>query len=162
VNLISAIDPIRKSITVDASQRLAFETFTERIGSWWPKDRGIGTPLLKDVQIEPRLGGRVYQICEDDAQVTWGTVLVWEPYGRFTFTWQIDSNWNPLKNADANMHSEVAVRFIPQGSQKTRIELEHGHFERMGVDPGRSMRNDVAWGWPQLLHEFQQTLTLLT
>jgi hypothetical protein len=30
------VEPVRKSITVDASVEHAFEIFTERMSDWWP------------------------------------------------------------------------------------------------------------------------------
>lgn len=158
MNRSVTIAPVFKSVMVAASQEIAFETFGMRIGSWWPKDRGIGVSRLKDVRIEPRIGGRVHQICEDDVEITWGTVLVWEPYNRIVFTWQITSSWKPSASVDANMRSEVEVRFFPQGPKTTRVDLKHHHVERMGLDPGNSMRNDGGWGWPELLEKYTQAL----
>ena len=148
------IAPVRKSVIVAASQELAFETFTMRIGRWWPKGFGVGDSKLKDVQIEPRVGGRVYEIDEDDGQVDWGIVLAWEPYGRLVFSWQITSAWKPSPHADARVHSEVEVRFVRQDSTSTRVELEHRHFERMGSEAGGSMRKDVDGGWLGLMEAY--------
>lgn len=148
------IAPVRKSVTVAASQELAFETFALRIGRWWPKGFGIGESKLKDVQIEPGVGGRVYEIDEDDCQVDWGIVLAWEPYGRIVFSWQITSAWKPSPDTDANVHSEVEVRFVRQDATTTRVELEHRHFERLGSEAGESMRKDVDGGWPGLMEKY--------
>lgn len=151
MNRTITIAPVRKTVTVNASQEVAFETFVNRIGAWWPKDHSIGKSKLKDVRIEPQQGGRAYEIGEDGVEVKWGTVLTWDPYSRLVFTWQITSDWQPSPNNDTKVHSEVDVRFIPEGANTTRVELEHRNFERMGAGPGNIMRESVDKGWPGLL-----------
>ena len=54
------------------------------------------------------------------------------------------------------MSSEVEVRFIADGPNATRVELEHRNFERMGAEPGEKMRTDVEGGWPGMLEHFKQ------
>ena len=48
------------------------------------------------------------------------------------------------------------MRFIADGTNATRVELEHRKFEQMGAEPGESMRKDVDRGWPGLLEKFKQ------
>ncbi len=158
MNQVVTIAPVKKSVTVGASQEVAFETFTAHIGRWWPKDHGIGKAKLKDVRIEPRTGGRAYEIDEDGAEVKWGTVVLWEPHERLIFTWQITSAWQPAPHDERAVNSEIEVRFVAQGPATTRVELEHRNFERMGGEPGAAMRNAVDSGWPALLGLFAQAL----
>ena len=148
------IAPVRKSLRVNASQERAFEVFAGGIGRWWPKGKGIGSSKLKDLKIEPRLGGRVYEIDEDDSEVTWGRVLVWSPHQRLVLSWQISASWKPDANPDASVHSEVEVRFTPEGADTTLVELEHRNFERMGAEAGTTMRNSVDGGWPGMLDHY--------
>jgi hypothetical protein len=54
------------------------------------------------------------------------------------------------------MSSEVEVRFIAEGANATRVELEHRKFEEMGAEAGASMRKDVDGGWPGILEQFKQ------
>ena len=37
----------------------------------------------------------------------------------------------------------------------TLVELEHRKFERMGAEPGASLRRDVDGGWPGILEGFR-------
>jgi uncharacterized protein YndB with AHSA1/START domain len=67
-------------------------------------------------------------------------------------TWDINSQWKP----DSTVNSEVEVRFIAEGANATRVELEHRKFEQMGAEAGESMRNDVERGWPGMLERFKQ------
>ena len=102
--------------------------------------------------METHLGGRWYELAEDDTQTTVGKIIVWEPPRRFVMTWDINSQWKP----DTAVSSEVEVRFIPDGANVTRVELEHRKFEQMGTEAGESMRKDVDRGWPGLLEQFKK------
>jgi uncharacterized protein YndB with AHSA1/START domain len=107
---------------------------------------------MKAVVMETRLGGRWYELSEDGSQATVGKIIVWEPPRRFVMTWDINSQWKP----DSTVNSEVEVRFIAEGANATRVELEHRKFEQMGAEAGESMRNDVERGWPGMLERFKQ------
>jgi hypothetical protein len=54
--------------------------------------------------------------------------------------------------------SEVEVRFIADGADATRVELEHRKFEQLGAQAGESIRKDVDGGWPKLLELFKKQL----
>ena len=145
------IAPVRKSIRVNASQAHAFDVFTSGLGRWWPTNMGIGRKPMKAAVMETRLGGRWYELAEDGSQATVGKIIVWEPPQRFVMTWEINSQWKP----DSTVSSEVEVRFIADGANATRVELEHRKFEQMGAEGGASMRKDVDGGWPGLLERFK-------
>ena len=146
------IAPVRKSIRVNASQAHAFDVFTSRLGRWWPLDHGIGKTPRKAAVMETRVGGHWYELAEDGTRTNVGEIIVWEPPKRFIMTWDINSRWQP----DTTVSSEVEVRFIADGTNATRVELEHRKFEQMGAEPGESMRKDVDRGWPGLLETFKQ------
>jgi len=56
------IAPVRKSIRVNADQAHAFEVFTSGLGRWWPRTHTIGKPPMQTAVLEPRLGGRWYEL----------------------------------------------------------------------------------------------------
>jgi uncharacterized protein YndB with AHSA1/START domain len=147
-----AIAPVRKSIHVNTSQAHAFDVFTSGLGRWWPLDHGIGKTPRKAAVMETRLGGRWYELAEDGTETNVGKIIVWEPPKRFIMTWDINSQWKP----DTTVSSEVEVRFIADGTNATRVELEHRKFEQMGAEAGEKMRKDVDGGWPGLLEIFKQ------
>jgi uncharacterized protein YndB with AHSA1/START domain len=151
MTLTVTIAPVRKSIRVSASQDHAFEVFTARLGRWWPRKATVGKSPLKTAVIEPRLGGRWYELREDGSQTNVGKVLVWEPPQRFVVSWDFNSNWEP----DTTMSSEVEVRFIAEGADATLVELEHRKFERLGAEGGASLRKDVDGGWPGILERYK-------
>ena len=145
------IAPVRKSIRVKASQAHAFEVFTSGLGRWWPLDHGIGKTPRKAAVMETRLGGRWYELAEDGTETPVGRIIVWEPPQRFVMTWDINSQWKP----DSTVSSEVEIKFIADGANATRVELEHRKFEQLGAEPGEKMRKDVDGGWPALLERFR-------
>jgi hypothetical protein len=51
---------------------------------------------------------------------------------------------------------EVEVKFIADGANATRVELEHRKFEQLGAEGGEKIRKDVDGGWPGLLEIFKQ------
>jgi uncharacterized protein YndB with AHSA1/START domain len=146
------IAPVRKSVIVDATPAEAFDTFTAGIDRWWPKSHHIGTAAVVESVIEPRVGGRWYTRHADGSEAVVGHVSVWEPGARFVVSWEIGSDWKP----DSRIHlsSEVDVRFSDEGAGRTRVDLEHRNFERMGQESGETMRNSVDNGWPAVLAQY--------
>lgn len=146
------IVPVKKTLTVNASQARAFDVFTAGINAWWPRQHHIGaTPPVKFV-IEPRLGGRWYATHEGGEETTNGHVLVWEPPSRAVFSWEISAQWKE----SPGIGSEVEIRFIAEGPKTTRVELLHHKFEAMGEEDGTKMRNGVDGGWVGILDLFKQ------
>jgi uncharacterized protein YndB with AHSA1/START domain len=143
------IAPVRKSIRVNTRQARAFEVFTGSLGRWWPK-KTFGSSPLKSIVFEQHLGGRWYELGEDGTETTVGHILAWEPPHRFVVTWTVSCTWTLAPGAA----SEVEVRFIAEGPDATRIELEHRLFEAMG-EPGANIREEVDGGWLTLLELFK-------
>ena len=104
------IEPVRKSITVNTTPERAFNVF--RQGSWWPKEHSIlasGSPQ-REIVIEPKVGGRWYEIGEDNSECVWGQIIVWDPPRRMVLGWQINGNFE----IDRSATTEVEVNFIPE------------------------------------------------
>ena len=151
-----SIAPVRKTIVVQATPLRAFEVFTAHIDRWWPKSHGIGSAPVRESVIEPFVGGRWFSTCEDGTVVTLGHVRAWQPGERFTVSWEISAQWKP--DARPEFTSEVDVIFASVADGRTRVELEHRDFERMGAVDGERMRNDVDRGWPGLLELFAKSV----
>jgi uncharacterized protein YndB with AHSA1/START domain len=83
-------------------------------------------------------------------------VRVWQPGERLVVSWEISAQWKP--ESRVQLASEVEIRFVPAGEASTRVEIEHRDFERMGAQPGETMRNAVDGGWPGLLELFAREL----
>jgi uncharacterized protein YndB with AHSA1/START domain len=145
------IDPVRREVVVQASAERAFEVFTARIDSWWPREHHIGkTPLRREV-LEPRLGGRWYGVSEDGEECEVGKVLVWEPPRRLVLAWQITKDWQ----YHPDFVTEIEVRFTSEGPKRTRVELEHRNLERYGdAAPEYRKLIDAPGGWGRILETF--------
>ncbi|MFP5320142.1 MAG: hypothetical protein ACLGI2_17840 [Acidimicrobiia bacterium] len=64
---------MRQSTTVRCDVDRTFEAFVRLIGSWWPVDPlSVGGARVRDVTVEPRAGGRVYERWDDGNTVDWG------------------------------------------------------------------------------------------
>jgi len=142
--------PVRKSIRVNATPDRAFDVFTSGIGRWWPKSHKIGQADLDRPVIEPRAGGRWYELDVDGSECELGKVAVWEPPSRLILIWQL----TPEFRFDADLITEVEVTFTPDGDG-TVVDLEHRDLERMG-DQAEAMAETVSGpgGWPALLQLF--------
>ncbi len=147
--------PVRRSLTVKASQTRAFEVFTARISSWWPKSHHIGAAEPEAVLIEPREGGRWFERAPDGTECDLGKVLAWEPPGRLVLGWQIAADWR----FDPKLLTEVEVNFIAEGPELTRVELEHRDLERFG-ETAEAMRQAVDGpnGWPLILGSYARAV----
>jgi uncharacterized protein YndB with AHSA1/START domain len=149
----ATVAPVRKSVSVHASAAHAFKVYTEGFDTWWPRTHHIGKAPLEKAVIELRAGGRCYGLSIDGTECDWGTVLVWDPPHRLVLAWQITHEWG--YEPDLAKASEVDIRFISEGPDMTRVELEHRHFERHGAG-GESIREAVNKpdGWSGLLALF--------
>jgi uncharacterized protein YndB with AHSA1/START domain len=142
----SSATPVRKSVTVRATPAEAFAIFTDDFDSWWPRSHHIGRSPMKRASVEGRTGGRCYTLQEDGTECDWGTVLVWEPPHRLVLAWQIRADWQYEPNLAKS--SEVEVMFAALADGRTRVDLEHRFFERMGP-AAAAMRSavDSSNGW---------------
>ena len=134
------------SVLVEAPQEHAFTVFTDGIDSWWPREHTIGEAELKEMVLEPRVGGRAYGIGVDGSESDWGRVLAFDRPNRIVVSWDITLQWKHEPNIAKT--SEFEVRFIPDGPERTRVELEHRHLERHG-EGWEAMRDAVGSpnGW---------------
>jgi uncharacterized protein YndB with AHSA1/START domain len=145
--------PVRKTITVPATPERAFEVFTEQFGRWWPRDYSIGTVPMADFVIEPAAGGRWYELGEDGSECVTGHVTAFEPPHRLVLAWHLDGKW--AYDPDPAHASEVEVRFVAEGEDSTRVELEHRHFDRHGPDaPAVRGAVEDPSGWDHCLNAY--------
>jgi uncharacterized protein YndB with AHSA1/START domain len=148
-----AIEPVRRSIEVEIPAAEAFELYTADVASWWVKEHFIGKEPFVDVVLEPKVGGRYYEVAADGTECDWGRVLVWEPPTRVVTSWHLGGDWK--YHPELEKASEVEVRFVPLGELACRVELEHRHFERH--DGGESVAAGVGspGGWSATLESFK-------
>ena len=149
---------VRKEIVVEAPIERAFSVFTDRFGDFKPREHNLlGAPIMQTT-FEPRVGGHIYDRAEDGSECRWARILAYEPPARVVFSWDIGPTWQ-LEPDPANT-SEVEVRFVAEGPERTRVELEHRHIERHG--PGwDAVYNGVDGdgGWPLYLTRYAALLS---
>ena len=148
---VQTIAPVQKAITVNVPQRQAFEVFTSRMGSWWNPAHHIADEPFVDIVVEPRGGGSWHEVDAAGRSCPWGVVLAWEPPSHVIFGWHLDAEWE----YDADLTTEVEVRFVEVDPTTTRVELEHRNLDCLG-DRAAETRTvlDGAGGWAGLLGLF--------
>jgi uncharacterized protein YndB with AHSA1/START domain len=147
----------RASIVVDAPVQRAFSVFTDGMASWWPPQHHILEGELAEMVFEPRVGGSVYDRAVDGSECRWARVLAYEPPDRLVISWDINTQWQ--LETDPAKTSVVEVRFVPEGPDRTRVELEHRNLERHG-EGWEKMRDAVSSpdGWLVGLKRFAERL----
>ena len=155
-NAVSAY--VRKSIVVEAPVERAFSVFTDRFGDFKPPEHNLlGSPITEMV-FEPHAGGHIYDRGEDGSECRWARVLAYEPPSRVVFSWDIGPTWQ--LESDPDNASEVEVRFVAEGSDRTRVELEHRNIDRHGPGWEAVVEGvDGAEGWPLYLKRYAALLT---
>ncbi len=137
---------VRTAITVEAPIERAFTVFTEGIGTWWPPDHHILDGQLAEMVFEPHVGGHIIDRADDGTECRWSRVLAYEPPNRVVFSWDINLDWK--LETDPEKTSDIEVRFMAEGPDRTRVELAHRNIDRHG-DGWERMRDAVGSpnGW---------------
>ena len=146
---------VRKILRVEVPVEKAFQVFTERMGSWWPPSHHVGGTPFRDILIDKKKGGRWYEINAEGSECIWGTVLEYEPPRKVVLSWHLQPDWR--FDADLTKASEVALEFVAEGTESTRVEFEHRHLDRHGLG-WEKMRQEVGaeGGWPMILKLYVQ------
>lgn len=148
---------VRFSISVAVDVERAFRVFTEQMGSWWPPEHHINDAPMAAAILEPRVGGRWYELGIDGSQCEWGVVLAWDPPHHVAVSWHLDGDFRYDPTVERS--SRVDVRFQAQEDGTTRVELEHSGLDHHGPT-WRRLRDAVSEpaGWPLHLRRFALTV----
>jgi uncharacterized protein YndB with AHSA1/START domain len=142
---VATIAPVRKTVTVACSVDRAWEVFAGEVASWWPtRIHSIHQEKVKDVVLEQREGGEMYEVAEGGEREHWARVTTWDPPRRLVLAWRV----NPATPAP----TEIEITFTPEGDG-TRVELEHRNWEQAG-EAGAKMRDGYESGWDIVLAPF--------
>lgn len=140
---------ITKTIEVRAPLERAFDVFASRMGEWWHKEHSIAQGTTqKDVIVEPRPGGRWYELGMDGSEHQWGRVIDYDPPRRLLLAWQLNREFT----FDPDLVTEVEVLFEPT-VEGTRVRFEHRNLERMGEGAAEQLEA-MDGGWGMLLELF--------
>ena len=147
---------VRKTVTVEAPQERAFDVFTAGFDRWWPRTHHIGDAEMAEAIIECREGGRAYERGVDGSECDWGRVLECDPPNLIVFSWNLNGDYE--YDPDPEHASEVAVTFVAEGPDTTRVDLEHRNLERHGAEGAEKIRSTAGneeGGWGGLLELFR-------
>lgn len=141
--------PIRQSTLVRSDRAHTFDVFVATIGQWWPlQPYSAGKERVREVRVEPRVDGRVYERWDDGTECDWGRLLAWDPPQRLVMTWEM----TPAP-------TEVELTFSALGPALTRVAVEHRGWEaltaeQLGEDcarPGGYVGGAFVRGWAEIL-----------
>jgi uncharacterized protein YndB with AHSA1/START domain len=136
--------PLRITFDVDCPPQHAFSVWTSKFGIWWPRDHTVtGDPA--ELVLEGRQGGRIYERTLAGARHEWGEVTAWDPPRRLAYVWHLGRD-----RAEA---TAVDIKFVSEGEARTRIEIEHSGWERLG-ELADTWREQNRAGWDAVLPHF--------
>jgi uncharacterized protein YndB with AHSA1/START domain len=143
---------VRTAVDVAAPPARAFEVFTAGIDRWWNRAHHVQSGELKEIGVDPFVGGRMWETNDAGDLCVWGRVLTWDPPREFAFSWLIGPDFG-VPGPDA-VGSRVTVTFTPTGSG-THVTLVHDQLDAHG--PGwEGLREGVGndEGWPAGLRSY--------
>ncbi len=148
--------PVRQATLVRRDIGHTFDAFVRTIGAWWPAQPfSAGQEKVRDVTVERRVGGRVYETWADGTEVPWGELLVWQPPQRFTMSW-----------LGTPAPTEVELTFTALAPALTRVAVEHRGWEALSdaqlsedcALPGGYSSGAYSEGWAIILRHFTDML----
>jgi uncharacterized protein YndB with AHSA1/START domain len=141
------IEPLRISFEVACSPDHAFATWTERATAWWPPQHTVSHEPGAEIVFEPRAGGRIFERTPEGQEIEWGEIVEWDPPRRLRYLWRIAT--------EASNATDVEIVFRELPNSATRVEIEHGGWDRLG-DLGQSWRGANVAGWDGVLPSYRR------
>src|SRR3984957_967680 len=132
---------VRHSIVVEAPLERAFKVFTQDFGRFKPPEHNMLGVEIAETVFEARVGGYLYDRGVDGSECRWARILAYEPPTRLVISWDISPRWEI--ETDLEKASEVEVRFVSEGEQRTRVQLEHRNLDRHG-DAWPTLRDSIG------------------
>ena len=144
-----SMEPIKKTISLQANARQAFKVFVEQINNWWPKIYTWSGEVLQHLMINPVQHGLITEEGPNGFRCDWGTVTQINET-TIVFLWQIGPHREPVP--DPAKASEVSVSFSDESPSSCELELVHRNFEKhgKGSDQYREAM-DSEQGWDVIL-----------
>ncbi len=137
--------PVRKRVQVALPPAEAFELFTAGIQRWWPlATHSVGEERAVAIHFPTGVGDQVVETLGDGTTAVWGTVLRSDPPRLVELT------WHPGRDeGDATL---LELRFEPDGTGGTGVELVHSGWERW--EDGHARAASYEEGWDLVLGHF--------
>ena len=132
------VSPIVLEFELAVPPAEAWTRFVAGFSDWWP---GETHSLSRDPRtrclLEPRAGGRLYEVAPDGSEHAWGRVDDIQPGASVCFSWH--------PGREPASAQQVAIRFAarPAGC---RVRLVHGRWEALGeIAPILRAQYQPAW-----------------
>jgi hypothetical protein len=138
-------EPLRMSFEIACPPDHAFDVWTTRLSSWWPTGHSVSGDPGAVVTLEPHLGGRIYERTPDGQEIDWGEITSWNPPHGLAYLWHI--------GRDRAQATDVEVRFVADGDGRTRLDIVHSGWERLGAE-GEAWRVANTSGWEAMVPGF--------
>ena len=142
------IAPLRIAFDLDCSPDHAFETWTRKATAWWPPEHTVSHERGASIVFEPRVGGRIFERTTRGEEIEWGQIVEWDPPRSLRYVWHIATD--PANATDV----VIAFRHAPRG---TRVEIEHGGWDRLG-EIGQAWRDTNQAGWDGVLPAYTEAV----
>ncbi len=141
-------DPLTYTIEVPCDQQHAFETFLNKMESWWPLDTRAMSRMagssVKSLMVEAKLGGKIVETSEDGSEYHWATIRKYDPFGYFSMDFHM--------GLPADQTGLVAVTFTALSDKSTKVELTHSNWEGYG-DMMDMMYQGYSASWGLIFEE---------
>ena len=144
------IEPLRIAFEVECSPDHAFETWTGKAAAWWPPEHTVSHERGAQIIFEPRIGGRIFERTTGGEEIEWGEIVEWEPPRLLRYRWHIAT--------DPENATDVAIVFHQLADSTTRVEIEHGGWDRLG-EMGQDWRDANRAGWDGVLPAYEKAAT---
>jgi len=149
--MTQTIQPIRQSVSVPLDPQRAFDLFAGDMTAWWPAEHHIGETPIKEIVVEPFVGGRWFTRHEGGEETSTGFVTAYDPPRGLTLTWQLGADWA----YHDDLVTTIEVRFTPTDGGRTLVELEHRDLEAFGADAAQMHETfDAPDAWGRTLSEY--------
>jgi uncharacterized protein YndB with AHSA1/START domain len=116
---------------------------------WWPFNHSVSGESGIRVIFEEHVGGRIFERTPSGVEHEWGRMKIWEPPLRLAYTWHLRSS--PHEATD------VEVRFVDAGNDRTRVEIEHSGWERLGAQADLRRQGNRS-GWIAVFSHFAEAI----
>lgn len=148
MSVMEKIEPVVKTIKLNASVEKAFRHFTDYIHVWWPlASHSLSEANARSVVFEARDRGRIYEIDKHGKERDWGVVKECDAPRRVVFSWVLED----FANA-----TEVEISFADDGAGKSSLTLIHRGWDNR--EDGAKWREGYHKGWDGVLAEYVATL----
>jgi uncharacterized protein YndB with AHSA1/START domain len=142
------VSPLELLYDLDCSPDHAFEVWTTRMATWWPKGHTVSHDPATVVSLEGWVGGRLLETTSAGEVIVFGEVTAWEPPNFFSYRWHI--------GRDPSESTDVTVVFAAAGDG-TSLRIRQTGWERLGAD-ATAYREANTGGWNGLLPSYLAAL----